>query len=343
MRIRSFAVSIFALFLTLPLDALAQPAAVAEQHTEAVGAAEADDDIRLLLTAGASGTYGNARNIAFNLAANFQLRQGQHAFLAEASWLYGLAATRDPAAPMPNAFGPAQENTNNFNARLRYDFFITPEDAVFAVVKLRYDPFARLEPRFQGQVGYMRNLLREENHRAWIEAGYDVTYDNFGEVLDLGGGTLSNDRTLHSLRLFFGYDNHINEVLTYATGFEALMRFDRPEHWRFEWTNQFRSKIEEWLQISLDIIGRFDALPPGQVQAWDEEANQPTQMFDLTGTLNLVGTIDMYNPPAADEPEEEECTCPEPECPEPEEPAVEEPAAEEPAAEEPTEAPVEEP
>jgi hypothetical protein len=240
--------------------------------------------------------------------------------------------------PPNNDFGPATENTNNFNARLRYDFFLTPDDAIFAVLKTRYDPFARLEPRFAGQAGYLRNLHREENHRLWIEAGYDFTYDRFGEVLDVGGGVQSDDRQLHSLRLFMGYENRLNAVLTYATGFEALMRFDRPEHWRFEWINQFRSSIEEWLQISLDLTGRFDSLPPGQAQAWDEQGNQPTQMFDFIGTLNLVGTIDLYSPPPViAEEEEDECDCPEPECPEP----AEAPAAEEPAIDEPP--PAEEP
>lgn len=312
--------SILILALGAPIGAAAQAPATVEEHAEAVGNATGDDDIRLQLTAGATGAYGNARNIAFNFAGLFALRQGQHAFVVEASYLYGLAATRlDPAGTPPDYhFGDPAENTNNFNARMRYDFFLTPDDALFLVAKGRYDPFARLEPRIGGQAGYLRNLFREENHRFWGEVGYDFTYDNFGEVLDVGGGQLASDRQLHSLRLFVGYENKLNEVLTYVTGLEALMRLDRPEHWRFEWVNQFRSKLADWLQVSLDLTGRFDALPPGQAQAWDEQDGQATQMFDLIGTLNLVGTFDFYNPPEPEEEAEEEaCDCPEPECPEP--------------------------
>ena len=321
-------------------------------NTERVAAANADDDLRLQLTAGASGTYGNARNIAINLAGLFAVRRGQHSFLFEAGWVYGLAATRVDPEMMMYDFGTPNENTNNFTSRLRYDFFLDPDDALFLVAKARRDPFARLEPRITLQGGYLRNLFREENHRLWGEIGYDFTYDRFGTpvplqvgVDDMGNPILADDRALHSLRLYVGYSNHLTDTLTYDTGLEALMRFDRPEHWRFEWTNQIRSKIEDWLQISLDVTVRVDSLPPGQAEAWNEQANQPTQMTDLLATLNLVGTFDIDGTPAEEEEEEPEPECPACNCPEPEACPVVEPEPEvevspEPPTEEPTEAPV---
>ena len=48
------------------------------------------------------------------------------------------------------------------------------------------------------------------------------------------------------------------------TTFEALWDIPNPEHFRFEWVNRFRSAIETWLQISLDLTFRLDSLPPGQ-------------------------------------------------------------------------------
>jgi hypothetical protein len=308
-----------------------------EEHAEAVGTRGEENDVRLALSAGTSLTYGNARNLAINLGADFQLRWDEHALAANVSWIYGMASLRGADPMMPTEFGDWAESANNATWKLRYDYFITPEDAVFIVVKGRYDPFAQLTPRIGLQAGYMRNIVREENHRFWVEAGYDFTYDFFPQPLqigtdDMGNPLLATERQLHSLRLFIGYDNRINEVLTYTTGFEALMRLDRPEHWRFEWVNQFRSKLMEWLQISLDVTGRLDSLPPGQAEAWNEQGMQPAQMFDLIVTLNVVGTFDLFTAPAEPEPEEE-CECPEPECPEP---AIQEPV-------EPVEEPVEEP
>ena len=337
-----------------PRPALAQDGAPDAEglHTESVWErGDADDDVRLELNAGVALAYGNARNLAFNLGGKLTIREAEHAFLAEIGWLYGMSATRgdiDMDPMTPDTFGPLTETANNLAWRLRYDFFVTPEDALFLVHRGRNDPFARLEPRIGAQAGYMRNLFREGAHRFWAELGYDFTYDRFGGATllqvgtdPMGNAVFSGDRALHSLRIFIGYDNPLNTVLTYETGFEALMRLDRPEHWRFEWINKFTSAIAEWLRISLDLTARLDSLPPGQAEAWNEQAGQATQMLDILATLNLVGTFDIDGAPApADEEEAEEeeapapacpaCECPAPApCPEPA--AAPEPAASEPA------------
>lgn len=297
-------------------DASAQVPAAAEAHAEAVATRHTEDDVRVGLTAGTALSYGNARNLAVNLGGEFVLRLDQHSLYAGINWIFGFASLRDADT---SAFTDWDQTTNNLTWKLRYDLFLSDDDAIFAVHHGRRDPFAQLRPRLGFQVGYMRNFVREEKHRFWGEIGYDFTYDRFGRLLDVGGGQVATDRTLHSLRLFIGYDNRLNDVLTYTTGLEALMRLDRPEHWRFEWVNQIRSKLTDWLQVSVDVTGRLDSLPPGQAEAWNEQAGQPTQMFDLITTLNLVGSFDLHTPPSEEEEEEEEAcpACPDPVCPEP--------------------------
>jgi len=346
----------------VPAAALAQDApAEAEQHAATVGE-QGEDDITLTLNAGAALNYGNARNFAVNLGGNFTLRRGQHAFLAEVGWIYGLQSVRDAddvdMDMDTNEFLDWVDSSNNFTGRLRYDFFADPDNSFFVVGRVRADPFALLQPRIQGQAGWMHNLMREESHRFWFELGVDVTYDNFGEAIALSPTVTSNDRSLFAARGFLGYSNEINDFLKWNSGLEVLWVFARtpqeidPGHFRFEWINQFRSTIEDWFQLSLDITARLDSQPPGQASPWDEQSGQPTQMFDLIATLNLVGNFDLDGDPAAEEeaePEPEpaaECpVCPEPEpCPECEPceeceqaPAeeVEEPEAESPEAESP--------
>ncbi|MBX3268978.1 MAG: DUF481 domain-containing protein [Sandaracinaceae bacterium] len=292
----------------------------AAQHQDRVAARNPEDDLRLQLTAGAALAYGNARNFAVNLGGNFNVRRDQHAFLAEVGWIFGMTAVRDDPAMMMYDFGDFAETTNNFTGRLRYDFFVDDDNALFGVFRARRDPFANLEPRVQAQVGYLRNLLREDKHRFWVEIGVDYSYDRFSDgLLEVGGGVQSTDRSLFAARGFIGYTNEINSALTYTTGLEVLWVVLRapaavdPGHFRFEWVNRFRSQIEDWLQVSLDITGRFDSQPPGQASPWDEQGGQPTQMFDLITTLNLVGNFDLDGTPAA----EEEPACPEPTpCPE---------------------------
>lgn len=329
-----FALVFFALAALVPLSAAAQPAGP-EQF--AAGAAERnpDDDIVLRVNAGANLAYGNARNFGATLGALFNLRQGEHAFLAEATWSYGIASTRVRPNPGPMedpdySFGPWTDNANNFNLRLRFDEYITPDDAIFTEARLRYDPFAFLEPQFTFQVGYQRVLFREDKHRLWFEVGVDYSFQLFGEPLpatDAMGVVPANqlsERSIFAWKGLIGYTNETNSGFTYNTRLEVLgtivesvptpavdgpasFQEAEPGHLRIQWVNQFRSVIEDWLQISVDITGRLDSLPAGQLEVWQEEADQPTQMFDLLATLNLVGNFDLDG-----EPEEEE---EEPECP----------------------------
>jgi hypothetical protein len=278
----------------------------------AATADDADDDMTLRVTAGSAISYGNARNITLNLGAAFAIRRGVHAFAAELGWVYGLTATRiDPDGTSPdNTFGDLVDNANNLTGRLRYDLYFDPETSFFLAALGRRDPFARLEPRLSAQTGILRNIFREEDHRFWGELGFDFTYDRFGDVPlavggtdDMGNPTLSTDRGVGALRVFIGYNNQLNDSLTYRTGFEWLwgplrtVGSDATGAMRFEWVNQFTSKIEDWLQLSIDITGRLDSLPPGQESPFNEQANQATQMFDLLATLNLVGNFDLDGEP----------------------------------------------
>ena len=271
-------------------------------------------------------------------------------------------------------FGDFNENTNNFNGRVRYDYYVTPDDSIWAEARIRNDPFAFLVPQVSGQAGYQRVLLREERHRLYFELGLDLSYQNFGQALPpnnaagVSPANQSAERSIFAYKALLGYTNEINPGFTYVTRFEVLGTLGstrataavdgpatefgaEPGHLRMQWVNQFRSQIEDWLQLSVDITGRLDSMPAGQLAPWDEQSNQPTQMFDLLTTVNLVGNFDLDGEPAAEEepePEPEPCpVCDEPEpepCPEavppaPEEPVVEEPVVEEPAAEEPIEEP----
>lgn len=346
--------------LALPAIASAQPAAPG-QFVAAATDPHAEDDVTLAVNAGANLAYGNARSFGVTIGANFALRQSEHSFVAEANWAYGLAALQvDPDGAMGDpdySFGDFASNANNFNARLRYDFYVTPDDSFWMEGRLRADPFAFLLPQVGGQAGYQRVFLREENHRFWGEIGLDLSYQNFGQALPGDAMMMSPanqlaDRSIFAYKLLLGYTNEINAVLTYNTRFEVLGTLGEsiptaavdgptssfggePGHLRFAWTNQFRSKIEDWLQISIDITARLDSLPPGQVSTWSEQANQPTQMFDLAATLNLVGNFDFDGEPAAEEAPPEEPACPACECPtceasEPELPPVIEPPPVEP-------------
>lgn len=224
-----------------------------------------------------------------------------------------------------------RENASNLNWRLRVDHFFDGDNALFVAHRGRVDYFAGLDLRLGIQLGYNRMLLREENHTLALDLGVDTTIDLYSQsvraqnqaLLDMGTAlpNLANAdlRFIPALRVQLAYVNHLNAALTYDTTFEVLWDIPNPDHLRFEWVNHLRSAVDTWLQVSLDVTFRLDSLPPGQAASWNEAPGQPTTMFDLLTTLNLVGNFNLDGEPETVQDAEDAAACPEvtpcPDCP----------------------------
>lgn len=254
-----------------PATALAQPAPAppaVEQHKEKATQEEPKENVTSLAASlGGSNSTGNTRVYQINAGIDFRLVRQPHGFGANAALGYGQA-------DLPNDGEDNYEETSaNFNAKARYDFFFTRMDGVFAASAFRWDHFAGLDARVQGQLGYLRYLLREENHRFWGEIGYDLTYDNyyplpnpaFDPDMDEGPDNLARidqgDAVIHSARLFFGYENKLNAVLTYVGGLEGLLNVEEPKDTRVNFDNALRSSIATNLQLELKFTLAFDNVP----------------------------------------------------------------------------------
>lgn len=204
---------------------------------------------------------GNSRSFAATTSLSFNLKEGPHVLDYQTLLNLGYAVSQDeaPRASLGDTFNEDNRNALNIIGRLRYDNFITEDDAVFAAIWGRHDPFAGLDFRLQAQVGYLRNFYRQEKVRIWGEVGYDATIDwQRPESVDD-----ANPVDQHSGRLFLGYDNQINEVLTYRSGIEYLLEFADPENSRIFWTNALGSKVNEVLTLALNFTLIFDNQPVG--------------------------------------------------------------------------------
>lgn len=327
----------------VPGLALAQPT-----FTEAAAAppAASTDDIDFTLNAGGMLNYGNANAAGLNVSGNLTVHEGMELFVAEASYVWGVAGafpTCGNVRANPAAF-PAEttafcgdavtgqpdasragglnftENASNLNWRLRFDHFFDADNALFVAHRGRIDYFAGLNLRLGLQLGYNRMLFRETNHTLALDLGVDATVDIYSDSVRLqnqalvaGGTALPNlagtdARVIPAIRAQLAYSNHLNAQFTYDTTFEMLWDVPNPDHFRFEWINHLRSAISTWLQISLDVTFRLDSLPPGQARSWNEARGQTTTMFDMLTTLNLVGAFDLDGepPPPPEEPAVEE-------------------------------------
>jgi hypothetical protein len=272
----------------LPTAGVLAQAAAPPQFTDAVvmPPAESEDETVWTLQLGGTFNYGNTRSFQLATATHFVVRRDAHLFTADLAFTYGIASLRSADTQQ---FGPWNANAQNFNGRLRYDGFLDPDDALFVSVAGRNDPFAGLDFRFQGQFGYMRNLLREADgtHRLWFEIGGDITYDDrypnplcgtppMGVTIDrttcLGDDTVSYllppNELQPSARLFVGYDNHMDSHWSYRTGVELLVDLRGAPYWenvRANWTNELHVTIDANLAAGLTFNLLVDGQPvPGR-------------------------------------------------------------------------------
>lgn len=259
-------------------SALAQPAAI-EQHKEGVVADAFQADVTTLnASLGGALNTGNTEAWQLTTGSAFNVIRGRHGFTLGMDFSFGRANVPDDGMDV------MVDTVRNLRSKARYDFFLTPMDALFLAAGYRWDTFAGLDARVQGQVGYMRNFFKETDHRFWGELGYDLTYDNYDPdpLLDPVMPTviLDGDEIVHSVRGFLGYDNKINAALTFLTGVEGLLNVEDTDDLRVNWDSALRSSLAENFQLEVKFTLQLDTQPvPG------------TEKVDTITTLNLIYTM----------------------------------------------------
>lgn len=230
-------------------------------HTEHVVEEFQEDVTTLNASLGGQLNSGNTEAWQLNTGSAFVLVRGRHGLALNMDFSYGRANVQD------DMLDELVDTIRNLRSRARYDFFMTPMDAVFLAGAYRWDTFAGLDARVSGQVGYMRNFFKATKTRFWGELGYDLTYDNYdpdplrADPADPTSAILPGDAVVHSVRAFLGYDNQINEALTFITGLEGLFNVEDSEDWRANWDNALRSTIAGSLQLELKLSLQYDNQP----------------------------------------------------------------------------------
>jgi len=159
--------------------AKAQPEEV-EQHIEEVAHEAFQEDVtNLNASLGGQLNTGNTEAWQLTTGSAFALVRGRHGVSLTMDFSYGRANVADDTDAAGEPIDELVDTIRNLRTKGRYDFFLTPMDAIFAASAYRWDTFAGLDARVQGQLGYMRNFFREKDHRFWGELGYDITYDNY--------------------------------------------------------------------------------------------------------------------------------------------------------------------
>ena len=275
--------------VTLPSPSHAQPAGPDQLTGRATTDAPEENTTSLAVSGGFVGSAGNTQAWTLNFGGSFRLVRGRHALTIDEAFSYGRARLdiNDPDTDL-------EDTVRNSVALARYDVFLTQRDALFASVRHRWDTFAGLDTRLQSQIGYLRNLYVAEDdegaqtQRAWLEAGYDLTWDNlFPNPLPLTDDLAPadciddpdrNDRPVcnfddtvivHAARVFLGYDGKLSESSQLVLGLELLPALASPDEGenydlRINADAAFRTTIFENLKLELKLRILHDTEPvPG--------------------------------------------------------------------------------
>jgi putative salt-induced outer membrane protein len=289
-----------ALLLPLALEAVAlaqQPAGlraqaqasagsteVAKEGFQAVGAPAADDDkdtSALKLSAGGFVSQGNSRTLAFTSAADYLLRRSASQFGAIAAINYGRSA--------PGAGEPYETTVENYQGRVRYDYFFATGVAGFFSVSARRDRFQGLDLRLNFDPGLAYYFIDEKSHRFWAELGYDFQYDirnqDFIDAAQADATTpgsldLPKTEKRHNVRAFVGYDNQLSDAVKFGTGLEYLQNVTEAKNARLNYDAALTTQLNQDFSIATTFALKFDNNPlPG------------VEKTDMIVALNLVYTM----------------------------------------------------
>lgn len=275
--------------------ARAQPAGLANQAPASAGSTEvakegfqavaeppveeSKDASTFKLTLGGFLSQGNSRTIAFTGAADYFLRRGASQFAALAAINYGRSA--------PAAGEPYEQTVENYQGRVRYDYFFAPGVAGFASVSARRDRFQGLDLRLNFDPGMAYYFIDEQGHRLWAELGYDLQYDVRDEefieaaAADPALPAIEETEVRHNVRAFVGYDNQLADTVKFSTGLEYLQNVEAAENARLNFDAALTVQINQDFSVATTVSVKYDHNPlPG------------VENTDLITALNLVYTLD---------------------------------------------------
>ncbi len=203
------------------------------------------DTTNIALSAGGQYAAGNSKLGAVTGLGKLDLRRDNNAFGFSLLGNYARAfvvPVAPPGTPLgtPSPPGSWQTSTENIQAKLRYDRFFTRDFSGFLQVTGTHDAFQAITFRFNLDPGAKFLILNSQATKLWGEVGYDFQYDqNFtdangieqagsgGPALDLQGFpyVINQNDTIHSGRLFAGFQQSFNKEVALNLGVEYLQGF----------------------------------------------------------------------------------------------------------------------
>jgi len=187
-------------------------------------------DWKVQSKAGALLTTGNAEGKVVTAALDASRQAGGNKLSLDGAVAYGTS--NNTFVPVPSAGDPtvvdglartSTTSTNEWRARGRYDRFFTLNNAGYAAGLIGANRVAGKRLLGGGQVGYSRQLLKNERHTTVAEIGYDFSYESYVQV----PGKSLDGVQIHSARLFAGELWSLTKDTGFNVSAEALFNLNK--------------------------------------------------------------------------------------------------------------------
>jgi hypothetical protein len=182
--------------------------------------------------AGMNVTTGNSQTTNGVAGFTASRKEGNNKLGLEGNIAYGKSniltpivdTMTDPAVPMITGLTRTSvTTTNNWLARGRYDRFFTPNNSGYATGTTAADKVAGKAFFGGGQIGYSRQVLKDEMNLLVAEIGYDFSYERYIQqpmkVID--------PVTIHSARVFVGETLKLTPSTGATASVEAFFNLNR--------------------------------------------------------------------------------------------------------------------
>jgi hypothetical protein len=215
-------------FPVLAVLALSAPAFAADPKFEFEKPPEKPSDWKVQAKGGMLITTGNSQSRNGNLALVATRQTGWNKLSLDGNVAYGrsnvLQAVVDPATNTVIGLDRTSETTTNmWKTRGRYDRFVTTNNSAYVLGQIGADRVAGKKLVGGGQVGYSRQLIKNDVQTAAAELGYDFSYESYFSTPDRHVAPVS----IHSARVFVGELLKLTQGTGITGSVEALFNLNK--------------------------------------------------------------------------------------------------------------------
>jgi hypothetical protein len=184
---------------------------------------------RAVVKGGFTMTSGNSQTTGFVATGSASRKEGSNRLALDANAAYGRSNVVTPIydnPAMPTTIMNIDRTdiltTSNWLVRGRYDRFFTTNNSGYAAGQVAGDKVAGKTFYGGGQIGYSRQLYKNDMHLLVAELGYDYTYERYVTA----GMTTPPPVSVHSARLFVGETLTLTKTSGVTASVESLFNLN---------------------------------------------------------------------------------------------------------------------